>query len=190
MLLLLLLATTALALRSSACSLIGEANEFLISGLGVICIDTKYLPPELALGLTRGEPTSFFLLAWVLMFFCRIAGTDVSFVVAAAISTTVVLVARLSAYFSVLGSCCRLATVLFYLQIMVFTMKLPDTDFVLVIDLAARRNTFDFFTDRVLFSFEVDCSSTLEVLALHWSDPGLCLKGFLRCSEIGMATVS
>lgn len=53
------------------------------------------------------------------------------------------------------------------LQIIVLTMKLPETDFVLVIDRAARRNTFDFFTDSVLFSLRVDCSSTLEVLALH-----------------------
>ena len=52
------------------------------------------------------------------------------------------------------------------LQIIVLTMKLPETDFVLVIDRAARRNTFDFFTDSVLFSLRVDCSSTLEVFAL------------------------
>ena len=51
----------ALALRSSAFSLTGDAKEFLIRGFGVICIDMKYLPPELALGLTFGEPISFLL---------------------------------------------------------------------------------------------------------------------------------
>ena len=74
------------------------------------------------------------------------------------------------------------------LQIIVFTMKLPETDFVLVIDLAALKNTFDFFTDRVLFSLAD--SSTCEVLALHCNEPGFYLNGFFRCSEMGMATVS
>ena len=86
-------------------------------------------------------------------------------------STTVVLLTRVASAVctSLLCSCCRLATVLLLLdlQIIVFTMKLPETDFVLVIDRAARRNTFDFFTDRVFYSFRVDCSSTLEVFALH-----------------------
>ena len=163
--------TAAFALRSSTCSLTGDANEFLISGLGVICIDTKYRPPpELALGLTRGELISF--VGAALFFLVRIVGTYVSLFDPYMSITVVLLTTTLEVSFSLLGSCWRLllATVLLvdYLQIMVLTMKLPETDFVLVIDLAARRNTFDFFTDRVLFSLELlDCSSTFEVLALH-----------------------
>ena len=155
----------ALALRSSACSLTGDAKEFFISGFGVICIDMKYLPPVLALGLTCGELISFFL--------AGIIGTD-----APLLSIEV-------SFSSFSGAYCRLTL---DLQIMVFTMKFPETDFVLVIDLAALKNTFDFFTDLVLFSLAA--SSTCEVLALHCKEPGFYLNGFLRCSETGMATVS
>ena len=45
-------------------------------------------------------------------------------------------------------------------------MKLPETDFVLVIERAARKNTFDFLTDRVLGSLE-PASRTLLVFELH-----------------------
>ena len=46
------------------------------------------------------------------------------------------------------------------LQIVVLTIKLPETDFVLVIDLAARKKTFDFELVRTPSSF-----STTEMLA-------------------------
>ena len=48
----------AFALLSMIWALTGDANEFLISGFGVICIDMKCLP-ELARGLALGDPTSF-----------------------------------------------------------------------------------------------------------------------------------
>lgn len=46
------------------------------------------------------------------------------------------------------------------LQMVVLTMKLPETDFVFVIDRAARKNTFDFELVRTPSSF-----STTEMLA-------------------------
>ena len=145
-------------------SLTGDANEFLMSGFGVICIDKKYLP-ELALGLACGEPISLFSFT---MF-----GIEVPIITAGA---------------SVVSSVPRIYCLMFDLQIMVFTMKLPETDFVFVMDLAALRNTLDFLTDLVLLSLVA--SSTDDVFALHCSEPGLALNGFFLCSEIGIATVS
>jgi len=58
-------------------------------------------------------------------------------------------------------------------------MKLPDTDFVFVIERAALKKTLDFEIDRE----STDASTTLI-------DPGLALKGFRRYSWTGTATVS
>ena len=49
------------------------------------------------------------------------------------------------------------------LPIMVLTMKLPEIDFVFVMDRAALRNTFDFLTDMALVSLT---SSTVDVFTL------------------------
>lgn len=53
------------------------------------------------------------------------------------------------------------------LQIVVLTMKLPETDFVFVIERAALRNTLDFELDRI----SAETSASMR-------EPGLVLNGF------------
>ena len=69
--------------------------------------------------------------------------------------------------------------ILLDLQMVVFTMKLPETDLVFVIDRAALRNTLDFELDRM----SLQASASM-------SEPGLALNGLRRSSWIGMATES
>ena len=64
------------------------------------------------------------------------------------------------------------------LQIVVLTMKLPETDFVFVIERAARKNTLDF--EMLLLS----CSSVSTMAEIDDGlqkliEPGLALKGLL-----------
>ena len=135
-------------------SLTGEANEFLINGLGVICIDMKYLPDDLS--AARGlacEQSSFYLLT---------VGID-------ALGVPLI---------SIEVSFSKVAPLAYDLQIVVLTIKLPETDFVFVIERAARKNTLDFekfFLFWSLVSTIVEMDDGLQKLI----EPGFALKGLL-----------
>ena len=91
------------------------------------------------------------------------------------------------------GSCSSLGLLTLDLQIVVFTMKLPETDLVLVMERAALRKTFDL--DIYLEAFFVAVSTLVVSTATEFRlpqaiDAGFVLNGFLRTSAIGMATVS
>ena len=74
------------------------------------------------------------------------------------------------------------------LQIVVLTIKLPDTDLVFVMERAALRNTFDLEKDLL-----ASLSSTMEAFVApetQLMELGFVLKGLFRCLATGMATVS
>ena len=85
------------------------------------------------------------------------------------------------------GSCSSLGLLTLDLQIVVFTMKLPETDLVLVMERAALRKTFDLDIYLELGSV---VSTATEFRLPQAIDAGFVLNGFLRTSAIGMATVS
>ncbi len=111
-------------------SFTGEAKEFLIKGLGVIyacCISFEF-----DLSVATG-------LAWSLNSYCFIIlGIDV-----------MLLFPSVDEFGDVRP------LMLIDLQIVVLTIKLPDTDFVLVMDRAARKNTPDFVLIRPLSSVSI-----------------------------------
>ena len=116
-------------------SLIGEAKLFLIRGFGVICIDKKCFVEDFfdALGLVCE-----------LKLFCLIMlGTEALLMVSGTIWGQVKL-SREIPFSSVKPD----DGLLMFLQTVVLTMKLPETDFVFVIDLAALKKTLDFELER------------------------------------------
>ena len=85
------------------------------------------------------------------------------------------------------GSCSSLGLLTLDLQIVVFTMKLPETDLVLVMERAALRKTFDL---DIYLELGSAVSTATEFRLPQAIDAGFVLNGFLRTSAIGMATVS
>ena len=111
-------------------SLTGEAKEFLIKGLGVIY--ACYINFEFDLSVLTG-------LAWSLNSYCLLMlGIEI-----------MLLFPSVDEFGEVRP------LMLIDLQMVVLTIKLPDTDFVLVIDRAARKKTPDFVLIRPFSSASI-----------------------------------